>query len=427
MHILTARARKHSYKLFLSMRIIYSLVTGFYYLAIRLAATWNPKASKWVEGRKNWRRRMSASFSGEDKVIWIHCASLGEFEQGRPVIDWIRQNRPTDKILLTFFSPSGYEKRKDYPAADVVLYLPADRPKNARDMLDLVPVRMALFIKYEFWYYYLDELRKRNISTFLISGYFRRSQLFFKWYGGWYRKMLRVYTQIFVQDHSSLDLLHSIGIKGAMVAGDTRFDRVMQIAGNIKKVPLLEKFRSRGDIVVGGSTWEEDEQALRELYVQSGSSLQLIIAPHEPTIRNIERLREMFPDHLLFSQLDQGAIEKVRVIIVDTIGHLSALYHYGTIAMIGGGFGKGIHNVLEATAAGLPVFFGPNYKRFHEARELVRLGCAFPVTDPRIAGEEILALLADRNELDRKSAKASRFTAEKTGATDRIVNEIFQK
>ncbi len=407
------------------MRVIYSLVTGLYYLTIRFAAAWNPKASKWVAGRKGWRERMSDSFSGNENVIWVHCASLGEFEQGRPVIDWIKQNHPDEKLLLTFFSPSGYEKRKGYPAADVVMYLPPDSPKNAGDMLDLVPVSMALFIKYEFWYFHLDELRKREIPTFLISGYFRSTQLFFKWYGGWYRKMLGFYTQIFVQDQSSRDLLDSIGINGAMVAGDTRFDRVMQIAENKQQVPLLEKFGAAGDIVVGGSAWEDDEQVLREVYIMSDSSLRLIIAPHEPTRKTIDRLREMFPDHLLFSQIDQDTVRDVRVIIVDTIGHLSSLYHYGTVAVIGGGFGKGIHNVLEATAAGLPVFFGPNYKGFHEARELVHLGCAVPVTDPRGAGERIMELLADRSELERRSAQASRYTAQKTGATDRIVNEIF--
>ncbi len=406
------------------MQIIYNIGLRSYYLLIRIAALWNPKAEKWIRGRRVWREQVAGAFQSTDRVVWFHCASLGEFEQGRPVIDAAREAYPGKKILVTFFSPSGYEKRKHYPGADLVCYLPRDTAANAKAFLDLVPVEQALFIKYEFWYHFLNRLYDQKIATYLISGHFRKSQVFFRWYGGFFRQMLRCFTHIFVQTEASAKLLGEIGLQNVTVAGDTRFDRVMQITAHAQGSKVLQAFAADSDLIIAGSTWEADENCVKAAFETAGDNCNLIIAPHEVAAVNVERLMGLFPGATLFSQLDEAAVIQGRVIIVDTIGHLSSLYRHGTIAFIGGGFGKGIHNILEATAAGLPVFFGPNYRNFNEAVELVTGGGAFPVHNSAEAASGMSSLLGDRVRLQQISQRVQAFTRSRTGATRIIMDHL---
>lgn len=407
------------------MRILYDIGVRSYYLLIRIASLWNSKAGKWIRGRKGWKDQLAGAFDPGDKVIWFHCASLGEFEQGRPVMEAVRSAHPEKRILLTFFSPSGYEKRKDYSGADFVMYLPRDTASNARSFLELVPVEQALFIKYEFWFHMLKGLHKRELPLGLISGHFRESQVFFKWYGGFFRRMLRFFTHIFVQTAESEKLLKDIGLQHVTVAGDTRFDRVMQIATQARGFAPIEAFAKESDVIIAGSTWEADEAHVRSAFEAAGADCKLIVAPHEVAAANVERLLGMFPGATLFSELTEETPVAGRVLIVDTIGHLSSLYQYGTIAYIGGGFGKGIHNILEATAAGLPVFFGPNFRHFSEAMDLVNAGGAFPVFSPSETANRITSLLRDRSQLKETSRLVLEFTRERTGATRIILDQLF--
>ncbi|MDF1573278.1 MAG: glycosyltransferase N-terminal domain-containing protein [Bacteroidales bacterium] len=407
------------------MRIIYDIGVRSYYLFIRIAALWNPKAEKWISGREGWREQFSGAFGPGDRVVWFHCASLGEFEQGRPVMEAVRAAHPEKKILLTFFSPSGYEKRKDYPGADFVGYLPRDTVANATTFLRLVPVEQALFVKYEFWYHMLKGLHDRNIPVSLVSGHFRKSQVFFRWYGGFFRRMLRFFTHIFVQTDDSARLLEKIGVRNVTVAGDTRFDRVMQIAAESTGSDAIKVFAGHSDVIIAGSTWEADEVHVKSAFEAAGADCKLIIAPHEVADVNVRRLLGLFPGAVLFSQLGEKVGVTGRVVIVDTIGHLSSLYQYGTIAYIGGGFGKGIHNILEATAAGLPVFFGPAYGNFSEARELVAAGGAFPVNSPETTATRMAGLLNDRQQLQKISQQVRAFTKSRTGATQTIMEQLF--
>ncbi len=403
------------------MRFIYNIGVRSYYLLIRIASIWNPKAADWIRGRRVWREQVADAFESTDRVVWFHCASLGEFEQGRPVIEAVRKAHPGKKILLTFFSPSGYEKRKNYPGADLVCYLPRDTVSNAKAFLELVPVEQALFIKYEFWYHFLNRLHDQKVPTYLVSGHFRKSQVFFRWYGGFFRRMLRCFTHIFVQKEVSANLLGEIGLQNVTVAGDTRFDRVMQITAHAEGSKVLQNFAAGSDVIIAGSTWETDEQCVKAAFETAGANCKLIIAPHEVAAVNVERLMRIFPGATRFSQLDQVGEVTGRTIVVDTIGHLSSLYPYGTVAFIGGGFGKGIHNILEATAAGLPVFFGPNYRKFSEAVELVAEGGAFPVRNSNETAAGVSRLLGDRDNLQKISERVRAFTRSRTGATQIIM------
>jgi 3-deoxy-D-manno-octulosonic-acid transferase len=407
------------------MRIIYDIGVRGYYLLVGIASLWNPKAGKWIRGRKGWKEQLTGAFEPGDRVVWFHCASLGEFEQGRPVIEAVRAAHPGKKILLTFFSPSGYEKRREYPGADFVGYLPLDTAANARAFLHNVPVDQALFIKYEFWYHMLKGLHDRNIPVSLVSGHFRKAQVFFRWYGGFFRRMLRFFTHIFVQTDESAGLLEKIGVQNVTVAGDTRFDRVMQIAGQATGFAAMKAFKGDSDVIIAGSTWEADEVHVQTALEAAGGDCKLVIAPHEVSEVNVSRLRGLFPGAQLFSRLDEANVFTGQVIIVDTIGHLSSLYQYGTIAYIGGGFGKGIHNILEATAAGLPVFFGPVYRNFSEARELVAEGGAFPVRSPEETADRMAGLLRDSERLKKISQQVMEFTKSRTGATKVIMEHLF--
>ena len=409
------------------MRLLYNIGIRLYWLMALVISPWRRKAKLWIRGRKNWSAELKNALGQEKKVIWFHCASLGEFEQGRPVIEGIRECMPDRKILLTFFSPSGYEKRKDYKGADYVMYLPLDTRRNARKMLDLLSLDMVLFIKYEFWYHFLKQLRSKEIPVYLASGNFRPDQLFFRWYGLWYRKFLDRFTHIFVQNQESAKLLADIGKDRVSIAGDTRFDRVYELQSTSFSHPAIEEFGKDSAIIVAGSTWEKDEQLLAFTYKELSKKVCWIIAPHELSEGHLRSLQDRFPGSVRYTDLEAGIPEDCRVILVDTIGKLSYLYRYGTLAYIGGGFGKGIHNILEAATYGIPVVFGPEHSKFSEAKELTSLGGGFPIASE----EELLFTIRQQLEnpklLKTTSQIASSFVSKRVGATSVILDKVCIK
>ncbi|MEN8229016.1 MAG: glycosyltransferase N-terminal domain-containing protein [Bacteroidota bacterium] len=409
------------------MRIIYDIGIRLYWLVAWIISPWNHKAKLWLAGRKGWLENLKQDFTPAERVIWFHCASLGEFEQGRTLIEESRRRFPEHRILLTFFSPSGYEKRKNYQGADHVMYLPLDTARNARQLVDSLSFEMAIFIKYEFWYHFLRRLKKREIPVYLASGNFRSNQLFFKWYGRWYRRFLDYFTQIFVQLEASKKLLEQEGFNRVSVAGDTRFDRVKQLTETDYNHALIEEFSKDSQVIVAGSTWERDEQILEHAFGQLHEDTRLIIAPHELSESHLSRLKRRFPESIFFTELDHHLPKDTRVIIVDTIGQLSYLYRYGTLAYIGGGFGKGIHNTLEAATYGLPVIFGPAYHKFSEAVELSALSAAFPVNDEEELLLTIHQQLKNPNLLKTTSRISENYVLERVGATSAIMDQVCIK
>jgi len=406
------------------MRIFYQLGINIYWIIIRCVSLFNPKAKRFVQGRRNWKTRLAQARNLKKKYIWIHCASLGEFEQGRPFIEAIKSQFPHYGICLTFFSPSGYEIRKNYELADMVFYLPKDSAKNANAFLDILKPEISVFVKYEFWFHYLNQLKKHNIPTFLISGIFRENQIFFKPWARFFRNMLGMYTQLFVQDEDSLLRLKQIGVLNADISGDTRFDRVWKITQEECQLEIFEQFTENEFCVVAGSTWAQDEHILKQL-LQSQPELKLILAPHEIHADRIQQIEAVFNDIALMklSSADSSNDSAARLLIVDSIGLLSKLYRYGKIAYIGGGFGKGIHNTLEAACYGLPVIFGPNYMKFKEAVDLVELGAGFPVN----TADELIQIVQNlQSEMALKaSGKISEnYILKKRGATQKIITYL---
>jgi 3-deoxy-D-manno-octulosonic-acid transferase len=312
----------------------------------------------------------------------MHCASLGEFEQGRPVLEALHKEVPDARLILTFFSPSGFEMRKNYPlATGGVFYLPLDGPASARDFLDIVRPEAAIFVKYEFWYFYLRELKNRGVPTVLVSAIFRKEQAFFKLWGGWFRKMLGYFSALFVQDEASRELLDQIGVKNVEVAGDTRIDRVLDVAQEAMEWPVLDRFCAGARVLVAGSVWPPDERLLQAWLSDAVSEgWKCILAPHEIEEEHILGLTRTLPGPVVrYTAAAKGGPVEGRVMLLDTVGMLASAYRYGELAYVGGGFGKGIHNVLEPMAHGLPVFFGPRHEKFREARLLIESGAAFPV------------------------------------------------
>ena len=397
-----------------------------YRTAIRIASLWNNKAKLWLNGRKNIFDRLRTELRTQDsKIIWFHCSSLGEFEQGRPVIEKLKSQNPGFKFLLTFFSPSGYEIRKDYKGVDWVFYLPLDSKKNAKTFFDIVNLALAVFVKYDYWYYYLNECKKRKIPLLLISGIFRKEQPFFKWYGNLHRSMLNCFTHFFVQDKESLQLLQSINIKNATVAGDTRFDRVSEIAENFTPIEAIEKFCSGLPVLVAGSTWSEDEKLIKDA-TANFPDLKIIIAPHEIHKEHINQLKSFFPDAVLYSQLRVQSPEAIISdhLIIDNIGMLSKLYHYSTIAYVGGGFNKGIHNTIEAAVYGNPVLFGPNYKKFKEAIGLIENGGGICITSSNELSTILQKFISDKTALELSGKNSFDFVKQNKGATEKILYYI---
>ena len=416
------------------MRLFYSLGIFLYGVVIRLAALSSSKAKLWVAGRKHLFEQLQQSISKDARpIVWFHCASLGEFEQGRPLMERIRATHPQYRILLTFFSPSGYEVRKNYAGADIVTYLPLDTKRNAIRFLDSVQPKLVVFVKYEFWLHHLEEISRRNIPHYLISAIFREKQIFFKPHGGVFREALKSYTHIFTQNEASLALLKSIGITKAAVAGDTRFDRVAEIAAGAKEIAVAAQFSADARVLVAGSTWKSDEELLFPAMKNHFSAgWKMIIAPHEISDARIHELETslhnagLSPDKILrFSQSAGKIIQSThQVLIIDNIGMLSSLYRYGNVAYIGGGFGKSIHNTLEAAVYGIPVVFGPMYQKFNEALGLIDCKGGFGVHDANELQTVLNELL--NNEAYRKTAgeRAGEFVRSNTGATQKILDAI---
>lgn len=410
------------------MKAVYYLSILFYTWIVRLVSPFNNKAKLWIDGRKDWKKKLAENMSSGDRWIWFHCASLGEFEQGRPVIEKLKEKDPAIKILLTFFSPSGYEVRKNYAGADYICYLPADFPSNASFFIKTVRPEMAVFVKYEFWYYFINQLHKSKIPVILISAIFRPDQIFFKDYGRWYRKILLKYNHIFVQDKKSEGLLKSAGVSNVTVAGDTRFDRVWQIFQSKKDIPVASRFSENAFVVVAGSSWKPDEEMICRWINRSEPEYKLIIAPHLIDEDHLKTLEAMLTvTALRFSQAEGKNLSNFKVLIIDNIGMLSSLYQYGKFAYIGGGFGVGIHNVLEAAVFGIPVVFGPNHRKFSEALRLIDAGGAFPVSTDSDFNHIFQTLTTDPVKRTDAGKKAGYFVSENIGATDVAMKYLLKE
>lgn len=400
----------------------------------------NAKAKLMIVGRRNLFENLKHQLKNSDlptpnsKLIWFHCASLGEFEQGRPLMEKLKLQQPDVKILLTFFSPSGYEIRKNYSGADFIFYLPMDTPSNAKKFIEIVNPQKVFFVKYEFWFNYLAELKNKNIPTYLVSGIFREDHHFFKSTGAWFRKQLNSFTHFFLQDEKSLELLNSIGYKNTTLCGDTRFDRVFEVSKNVNEVDLVKLFVGISKTIIVGSSWLEDERIISKFQTRlpdgQVSNFKLIIAPHEIDEKHLASIEAEFIPLLRgaglclrYSKANEKNISQAQILIIDNIGMLSSLYQYGTIAFIGGGFGKGIHNILEAATFGLPIIFGPNYQKFTEAKELIKLGGAFSINDI-FEFEKTMLLLNDEQVLKTASQISRMYVQGRIGATDKILSKI---
>lgn len=418
------------------MGLLYNIGIRLYELGIGIAAlSGNPKARLWRDGRRGLLEKIEHDFArgreSNERVVWIHAASLGEFEQARPIIERLREERavndptsPDMRIVVTFFSPSGYEVRKAYPHADHILYLPMDRPGNVRRFLDAVCPDVAIFIKYEFWLNYLDDLHRRNIPTYLVSAIFRPTQIHFRPWGRRWRKALRNYATIFVQDEASRRLLESAGCRRCVVSGDTRFDRVASIARAAKRIEAIEHFRGDYPLFVAGSTWAKDETLIIEL-ANRHPAIRFVIAPHEIDDRRIAHLEHSIVHGALrYTRYNTKTAPTAQVLILDTIGLLSSAYGYARWAYIGGGFGVGIHNTLEAATFGLPLAFGPNYRKFREACDLISAGAATSITGIEELEAWFAPLVNDTQEWQKASSSARRYTEEQCGATDAILSTI---
>ena len=405
--------------------LLYNFCVAIYARLIALASLWNPKAKLWTTGRKNVFERMARAISPSDRIVWIHVASLGEFEQGRPLMEQIRKQYPEFKILLTFFSPSGYEVRKDYKGADYIFYMPIDTPRNVGRFLDIAHPEIAVFVKYEFWLNYLRQLKARGTRTYVISSIFRRNSIFFRSYGFLWRQALDAFDRIFVQNEESRELLHGIGFDNVIVAGDTRFDRVAAIAEAVKRIDAIETFKGDAPLFIAGSTWRPDEEILMEL-IADNPRIKFVIAPHEMDEARINRIMTQTCGRAVrYTHCDAQSLARSQVLILDTVGILASVYRYASWAYIGGGFGVGIHNTLEAATFALPIAFGPNYAKFKEARDMVALGAATKVE----SAEELkrwFAPLRDDSVLRAKvSSTAKDYTVKNQGATSLIMRVAF--
>ncbi len=410
-----------------AMTFLYDIAVFLYHKVILLVSPFNRKAALFISGRKHGLKTLRDQTNPSARYVWIHCASLGEFEQGRPLIEAIKEEHPELSVVLSFFSPSGYEIRKSYPLADIVCYLPADTKRNAIRFIETIHPEMAVFVKYEFWYHYLEQLKEKKIPVFLVSGIFRKDQRFFSGmpWGKWFRKELEAFTHLFVQDAGSAALLAGIGLDCCTVAGDTRFDRVATITNSSQSLPVVDKFSGGKPLLIAGSTWKPDEELLVPV-IREEKRLKYIIVPHEVSPVPMNRLAGMFiTPPVFFSEAEGKNLEKYDVMIVDTVGILSSLYRYGRFAYIGGGFGKGIHNILEAATFGLPVFFGPNYRKFREACQLTGAGGAFPVTSSGHFRQVLSRLLEDEKMREQVSRVAFDYVNQNRGATRIILNKIF--
>jgi len=406
----------------------YSIFLLLYRIAVSFSSTWNNKARKWIAGRKNIFEKIKRGIEkSRSRIVWVHCSSLGEFEQGKPVIEKIKQQFPGIKLLITFFSPSGYEVKKSYAGADYVFYMPMDSKRNARKFLDIVNPTLVIFIKYDYWYHYLNELKKREINCLLVSAVFRQNQVFFKWYGSLQRKMLSCFTQVFVQDERSRKLLETINLDHrCIVAGDTRFDTVTKIAEKFEVIPQVETFIHGKKTIVAGSTWKKDEEMLQiALNKIASSDIKLIVAPHEINNAHLDELKKLFPVSIRFSELTRDPSLATNILIIDNIGMLSRLYKYGYLTYVGGGFTKdGVHNVLEAAVYGKPVLFGRTYGKYKEAIDLIKTGGATSFSDPGKLCEIFMNLLENKKDYEAACQASKSYVWENKGATERVLDYI---
>jgi 3-deoxy-D-manno-octulosonic-acid transferase len=410
------------------MLLLYNLGIFLYSIGVRVAAAFgNTKANLWLEGRKNWRQKIQSKEN--EQRVWFHCSSLGEFEQGRPLIEEWKMQNENCKIVVTFFSPSGFELRKNYDIADYIYYLPLDTKRNAHDFISLIKPEKAFFIKYDYWFHYFNELGRQKIPLYVVSGVFREKQIFFRWYGGLFRKILFNVNHFFLQDKSSAERLESIGIKNYSVNGDTRFDRVIKIASEAKSIDKVAHFKDGKNVLVAGSTWHEDDLVLIDVIKELKNELKFVIVPHEIGPRHIGVLEYQLiekaglkPDDITIYSHQKENVNIAKVLIVDTVGLLSSIYRYGEFAYVGGGFGKGIHNILEAAVYRVPVFFGPAYDKFIEANELIQQGGAFSIESSAQLLYQLQLLLNNYEEYKKASAASEDYVNAKGGATKNILS-----
>jgi 3-deoxy-D-manno-octulosonic-acid transferase len=416
---------------------LYNIFLLLFRAGTHIASLFNPKAKKWVSGRKDIFQKLEGAISKDDKIIWMHCASLGEFEQGRPVLEKLKAQgtgssseasaKGEHKVLLTFFSPSGYEVQKNYKGADWVFYLPMDGAVNARRFLEIVHPSLVIFVKYEFWYYYLKKIKYREIPFILVSAIFRKDMRSFKWFGGLQLKMLSRFNHIFLQNESSKQMLDELGAeKNYSVAGDTRFDRVIEIADNFKPIESIENFCNGKKVLVAGSTWPEDEAILSAITeILNRNDIKLIIAPHEITENHLTEIKKLFPEAISYSQLTTDNSQQSNQLIIDNVGMLARLYHYADICFVGGGFKPmGVHNVTEAAVYGKPVLMGPYISKYQEAVELVKTGGGCVVNNTDEINRVITELLQDKNKYSHSCEASFKYIRENAGAVNKILGYI---
>lgn len=407
------------------MRLFYTFLIRLYAWMASLVSLWNKKAKLWKNGRKKWEQNLAQKIPDHRKIIWFHCASLGEFDQGLPVMEQIKKQQPLAFLVVSFFSPSGFEYRKNHPIADATCYLPIDTPKNARRFIHIIHPDYAVFVKYEFWYNYLNELYTKHIPIIFISSNFRSSQPFFQWYGGWFLKHLQHITAFFVQNETSKKILESFQISQVTISGDTRFDRVAALAEQNTELPIIKSFKNDHLLLVAGSSWQPEEEILEQLMKQKWDRLKLIVAPHDISESHIQQIEKKFPDICLRYSIanEQNVIDK-KVLIINNIGILNKIYKYSDIAFIGGGFGSGLHNILEAACYGVPVLFGPKSDKFPEALLLQKNGSGFEIDSYTTFLESFQKLYTDKNFLTETKRLSYNFIQTHKGATETIMRYL---
>ena len=408
------------------MLLIYSIFIKLYIGIIHIASFFNKKAFLFINGRKNWREKLSKKITNEDEIIWIHCASLGEFEQGRPIIETFKKKYPQYKILLTFFSPSGYEVRKNYIYVDIISYIPIDILRNAKDFINIVNPKIAIFIKYEIWPIFFKRLLKKGIPVFITSAIFFEKFFYFKWYGKWILKYLDIPKKIFVQNKESQKLLNKYNINNVIVSGDTRFDRVLEIKDKDERLVEVEKFKEDKFLIVAGSTWAIDEGYLLEYINEYNGEAKFLIAPHNINKKDISRFKQKLNKQVLkYSSInDKTDFKKYQILILDTIGMLMKVYKYSNLTYIGGGFQKGIHNILEPATFGNPIIIGSKYNNFMEAVDLVNIKGAISVNSKKELFSTFDFLIKNKNILEKKGKICEDFVSKNKNAKKIILENI---
>lgn len=403
---------------------MYEIVISLYTLGVAVMSLFNDKVKKMWRGEREAFRVLRNSVDPGSRYVWFHAASLGEFEQGRPIMERLRREHPELKILLTFFSPSGYEVRKNYEGADIICYLPLDTYFNARRFLNLVHPEVAFFIKYEFWWNYLHILKRRNVPVYSVSSIFRPNQVFFRWYGRTYSNVLKCFTRFFVQNEVSRQLLAKLGITEVEITGDTRFDRVLQIKSQAKSLPIVEAFRQDYKVFVAGSSWPPDEDIFIK-YFNGRDDWRLIIAPHVISEDHLQQiLSKLKGKAVRYTEATPESVADAKILIIDCFGLLSSIYGYGHVSYVGGGFGVGIHNVLEAAVWNIPVIFGPNNERFQEAQDLLASGGGRQIDDYQQFESLMNGYIADDCLRKADGDKAARYVSSKAGATGKILSAV---